>query len=51
MYFKRVKKSLLEMLKENDMGITLFETDATFEDFTKIELNENNTDIDPETCN
>lgn len=39
------------MLKQNDMGLTVFETDATFKNFTKVELNENNTDINPESCN
>lgn len=44
------KMAFLDLLKKNDVGITLFETDANFEEFTKVSLDDNN-DILPDNCN
>ena len=46
-----VKKAFLQMLKEMDAGVSLFEISADFETFTHLILEDDNTTITPQICN
>ncbi len=45
-----VLQRFLTFLKEADMGVTLFETDASFQDFQQVAIN-NKGEIIRSTCN
>ncbi|WP_215731662.1 hypothetical protein, partial [Bizionia saleffrena] len=47
----KVQKAFLQMLRDNDAGVEIFEVDATFDNFTKLKLETNNTDVTPINCN
>ena len=44
------KKTFLKFIKEADLGVQLFEVDSTFQNYTKLSLN-NNDEINYENCN
>lgn len=45
------RNALLQLLRDNDCGVDLFECDDTFTTFEKLMLNANNTDVTKENCN
>lgn len=46
-----VQKAFLQMLRDNDAGVEIFEIDATFDNFEKLKLESDNTTVTPTECN
>ena len=44
------EKAFLNLLQNNNMGMTLFETDANFNSFTKVKINKTTNNIEPNPC-
>ncbi len=46
-----VQIAFLQMLRDNDIGISVFNVDANFESFDALTLENNNTTVTPDNCN
>lgn len=45
------RNAFLQMLRDNNMGLDVFEMDENLENFTKLSLDSNNSNVTEENCN